>query len=446
MNYNFVEGSIAKKLIRFTMPILLALFLQMLYGAVDLLIVGNFATSADVSAVSIGFQFISVFINLIAGISMGTTIIIGQKIGAKKSEDLGEVIGAGIFLFFIIAIALTFLIGLNGDFFTSMLNAPDESFAKTSQYIRVLAYGSIFLVSYNVLGSIFRGLGDSTTPLIAVIIATVINIILDYILVHIYDMGAYGAAVATVIAQAIAVLFSLFIIMRHEQIFTLKFKDISYSKKYTKETLNLGSPVAINAFLVSLSFTFVLAVVNRLGVYSSAGVGVTERLISFLMLIPLAFSQSIASFVAQNVGAKQHKRASEGMKITIMISLVFAFISMFIALFEGPFLLSFFTKDPNVLPPAFEYLKAYCFDIIFTAFLFPTIGYFNGYGKTKFTLISGTLGAILFRIPLSYLLSLVTPTSIFLIGLGTPTGTIFQLTLTFFYYRHIQKQIRNNKL
>jgi Na+-driven multidrug efflux pump len=234
--------------------------------------------------------------------------------------------------------------------------------------------------------------------------------------------------------------------MRREQIFTLKFKDISYSKKYTKETLNLGSPVAINAFLVSLSFTFVLAIVNKLGVYSSAGVGVTERLISFLMLIPMAFSQSIASFVAQNVGAKEHKRASDGMKITIMISLVFAFFAIFIALFEGPSLLSLFTKDPKVVPPAFEYLKAYCFDIFFTAFLFPSIGYFNGYGKTKFTLISGSIGALLFRIPLCYLLSLVTPSSIFLIGLGTPAGTVFQLLLTFFYYKHLQKQIKNNQL
>lgn len=446
MNYNFLEGSISKKLIKFTIPILIALFLQQLYGAIDLLIVGNFATAADVSAVSIGFQFISIFINLIAGLSMGTTIIIGQKIGAQQSKDLGEVIGAGIFIFFIIALGFTFLIGLNGSFFSSMLNTPDESFAKTSQYISVLAYGSIFLVSYNVLGSIFRGIGDSTTPLIAVIIATIVNIILDILFVHSFQMGSYGAAVATVIAQAVAVLFSLFIITRKKQIFTLRFKDISFHKKYTKQTLSLGSPVAINAFLVTLSFTFVLSIANRFGVYSSAGVGVTERLISFLMLIPMAFSQAIASFVAQNVGAKKHKRASDGVKITILISLAFAFISMFIALVKGPLLLSLFTNNPKVVPPAYEYLKAYCFDIFFTAFLFPSIGYFNGYGKTKFTLISGTAGALLFRIPISYLLSLVTPTSIFLIGLGTPAGTVFQLTISYIYYKHLQKQIKKEQL
>ncbi|MGD6731454.1 MAG: MATE family efflux transporter [Pleomorphochaeta sp.] len=441
MNYNFLEGSIFKKLIKFTLPILVALFLQQLYGAIDLLIVGNFATPADVSAVSIGFQFISIFINLIAGLAMGTTIIIGQKIGAKQSKDLGEVIGAGIFIFFIIAMGFTFLIGLNGDFFASMLNTPDESIAKTSQYISVLALGSIFLVSYNVLGAIFRGIGDSTTPLLAVIMATVINIILDYIFVHFYHMGSFGAAIATVIAQAFAVVFSLFIIKRNKQIFTLKLKHISFNKEYTKKTLSLGSPVAINAFLVTLSFTFVLSIANKFGVYSSAGVGVTERLISFLMLIPMAFSQAIASFVAQNVGAKKHKRASEGLKMTILISLVFAFISMFIALVKGPLLLSMFTNDPNVVPPAFEYLKAYCFDIFFTAFLFPSIGYFNGYGKTKFTLISGSVGALLFRIPISYLLSLVTPTSIFLIGLGTPAGTVFQLIISYYYYIHLQKKI-----
>jgi len=441
MNLNFVEGNIVHKLMKFTFPILVALFLQQLYGAVDLLIVGNFATSSDVSAVSIGFQFISTFINLIAGLSVGTTIIIGQKLGSNKHDDIGSVIGTGVLIFFIIALAITFFVGTKSDFYASILNTPTASFAKTSQYIQVLAYGSIFLVGYNVLGSIYRGLGDSLTPLIAVIIATIVNVVLDYIFVHIYGMGSYGAAIATVIAQGIAVFFSLIIIGKRNNTFTFSFHDIAYHKVYTPLTLKLGAPLSINAFFVSLSFTFILAIANKFGVYVSAGVGVTERLIAFLMLIPMAFGQSIASFVSQNVGAKKYSRASKGLFLSMFISLGFAVISVAISLTKGEQLLGLFTSDFKVIAPAFEYLKAYCFDIVFTSFLFPSIGYFNGYGKTKFTLISGTIGALLFRIPFSYLFSTIVPTSIFLIGLGTPLGTVFQLVVSVFYYKHLKKQI-----
>lgn len=441
MDYNFTEGSISKKLIRFTLPILATLILQILYGAVDLLIVGNFASPGDVSAVSTGAQFMSAFINLIAGLATGTTILIAHKIGAKENKDIGKIIGAGIYIFMIIGILLTLIIGLNGDFFASLINAPPEAFHKTSSYISTLGYGSCFLVAYNILGSIFRGLGDSKTPLYTVILATIINIVLDLIFVRNFHMGAFGAAFATVIAQFASVVFSLIIIVRMKRNFTFSLHDICYNKKYTKSTITIGLPVAVNAFLVSLSFTFILGIVNRFGVIVSAGVGVTERLIGFLMLVPLAFGQTMATFVAQNVGARKHERAKKGMITAIYISLVAAFTMIVISLLYGKEMLGVFSKNEEILVPAFEYLKSYCFDIFFTVFLFTSIGYFNGYGKTKFTMISGLMGALLVRIPLSYFFSTVSPVSIFLIGLGTPIGTFFQLTLSFFYYKHLQKSI-----
>lgn len=441
MDYDFTEGNILKKLIKFTLPILFALILQLLYGAVDLLIVGNFALASDTSAVSTGFQFMSVFINLIAGLAMGSTILIAQKLGSKENKDLGEVIGAGLFIFLIISILMTILLGFNGDFFANLINAPKEAFVKTSSYISVLGFGSVFLVAYNVLGSIFRGLGDSKTPLYTVIIATVINIILDYIFVAIFAAGAFGAAVATVIAQAISVALSIFIIIRKEKIFKISFQDICFHKIYTKKTILLGAPLATNAFLVSLSFTFILGIVNKFGVIASAGVGVTERLIGFLMLIPMSFGQAMASFTAQNVGANKHERAKKGLIVAMSISTIAALIMVAVSLLFGKQMLSIFSKDALVIIPAFEYLKSYCFDIFFTAFLFTLIGFFNGYGSTKFTMISGVVGALLIRIPVSYLFSTVKPVSIFLIGLGTPIGTVLQLILSYFYFRILQKNI-----
>lgn len=446
MDYDFTEGDIRKKLIKFTFPIIGAMLLQQLYGAVDLFIVGNFADSADVSAVSTGFQFISMFIGLISGLSMGTTILISQKLGAKKNEDIGDVIGAGLFIFIIISLIITFAVGLNGTYFADLINAPKEAFIKTSQYISILAFGSLFLVMYNLIGSIFRGLGDSKTPLIAVLIATVINIVLDYIFVARYFMGAEGAAIATVIAQAVSVVFSGFIIAVRDKQFNFSIKSIRYNKKYSGKTLILGSPIAINAFLVTISFTFILAVVNTLGVTASAGVGVTERVIGFLMLIPMAFGQAMASFTAQNVGAGKHDRAKKGLFVAIRVSLIIAVFSIALALTMGRQMLGAFSNDVHVVDAAYLYMQSYCFDIFFTSFLFNSIGYFNGYGKTRFNMIHGVLGAFMFRIPLSYLFSLVTPTSIFLIGLATPCGTLFQLILCFFYYRKLQKEITNGHI
>ena len=442
MKYDFTEGSITKKLFSFVLPILLSLILQQLYGAVDLWAVGKFGTKADSSAVSTGYQLISIFINLVSGLAMGTTIILSNKIGAKEDKDLGVVIGASIFLFFICSIFLTIGLGMNGDSLAKLIKAPSTAFSKTSQYISILGYGSIFLVSYNVLGGIFRGLGDSRTPLIAVGIATVVNIGLDVLFVKGYNMGASGAAIATIIAQAVSVAFSFAVIKLRKNSFEFKINMIQYSEKYTKRIILLGSPVGVNAFLVGFSFTFVLGVANSLGINASAGVGITERLIGFLMLIPMAFGSGLATFVAQNVGANKHKRAKDGMYVSLLISFVVAVLMIAITLIWGEKLLSIFSNDSDVIFAGNEFLKAYCFDIFFTAFLFCYLGYFNGYGKTTFTMICGVTGAFVFRIPLSYLFSLIQPINLFVIGLATPIGTLIQLFMIAFYYHHLQKSIR----
>ena len=442
MKYDFTKGSITKKLILFVLPILLTLVLQQLYGAVDLWAVGKFADKTDSSAVSTGYQLISIFINLVAGFAMGTTIILSNKIGAKDTKDLGEVIGTSIFIFFLFSIVLTLGLGLNGIELANMIKAPTEAFYKTSQYISILGFGSIFLVGYNVLGGIFRGLGDSRTPLIAVVIATVVNIGLDILFVKGFSMGSSGAAIATIIAQAVSVIFSIIVISRKNNGFEFHWKMINYSKKYTNRVLFLGAPVGINAFLVGFSFTFMLGVANTFGVNVSAGVGITERLVVFLFLIPLAFGSALATFVGQNVGANKHQRAKKGLSVSLKISLCFALAMIAFSLLFGKQLIGIFTKDSEVIIAGNEYLKAYCFDIFFTAFLFCYLGYLNGYGKTTFTMICGVTGAFAFRIPLTYAFSLITPTNLFLIGLATPIGTLVELIMIFFYYLHLKKEIK----
>ena len=441
MEFDFTEGKIIKKLLLFMIPIFIALFLQQLYGAVDGVIVGKFSGNANQNAVNTGSQVMGAFINLVGGLSIGTSILLSQAIGEKQREKSGKIIGAGIFIFTFVVIVLTFTLTVFSRNFALLLKSPSESLEATVSYIRILGFGSIFLVSYNVLGGIFRGLGDSTTPLITVFIATIINIILDLVFVKNLGFGAIGAAYATVIAQASSVFLSILIIKMRKFNLNFKLKYIRNDENYTLKTLSLGAPVAINGFLVSFSFVFIQSLANSFGLVIGTGIGVTEKLIGFLLLIPMAFGSGIATYVAQNASALKHKRAMFGVKVSTLFSLIISILIIIYVLVDGKSLIRIFNSDPEVVDVAYLYLKAYSFDIFFTVFLFNSIGYFNGYGKTKFTMISGVLGAFLFRIPLSFLFSKVVPLNVFLIGLGTPAGTLFQIIISIIFFIKMKKDL-----
>jgi len=300
---NFTEGPILGPLLKFAIPVLFALFLQSLYGAVDLMIVGRFAKPADVSGVSTGSQIMMTLTNLVSSLSMGMTVYLGQKIGEKKADEGGDIVANGIMLFFSIGIALTVLIPVFASGLASIMNAPQEAFDLTVTYIRICGLGVIVIIAYNLIGSIFRGLGDSMTPLVTVLIACICNIIGDLVLVAGFHMGTKGAAIATVGAQFISVIISLFLISKKELPFTLSRSCFSVQKDHIRKILFIGTPIALQDFLVGISFLVILAIVNSLGLIASAGVGVSQKVCGFIMLIPSAFAQAMSAFVSQNRGA-----------------------------------------------------------------------------------------------------------------------------------------------
>ena len=308
-NTSFTEGKILKPLILFAFPVLLALFLQAMYGAVDLLIVGKFASSADVSAVSTGSQIMTTLTNLISSFAMGTTILLGQQIGSGKKEEGGRTVGTAIVMFAAIAVVMSIIMVVFAPSISQIMNAPEEAFQKTVDYIRICGGGMLVIVAYNLIGCIFRGLGDSKTPLITVAIACVFNIAGDLILCAGFHMGTQGAAIATVFAQIVSVVVSFFLICKKELPFTVKNKNIRIHKVYLKKMVGFGAPIALQDLLVSISFLIILAIVNSMGVIASAGVGVAEKVCAFIMLISSAFMQSMSAFVAQNYGAGQITRA-----------------------------------------------------------------------------------------------------------------------------------------
>lgn len=440
MQNSFTEGKILGPLLKFTIPVVLALVLQSLYGAVDLLVVGQFATSADVSAVSTGSQIMSTITNVIAGLSMGTTILLGQLIGEDKKREAGQAMGASIVFFIIVAILFSILMLVNVTGICTIMNAPEEAFDMTKQYVAICSAGMIFIVAYNVLGSLFRGIGNSRLPLVSVAIAAVINIFGDLFLVSVMHMGAAGAAIATVTSQGIAVLISIFIVTKIQLPFAFEKNDIRFDKSITKKVFNFGFPLALSDLLVGLSFLVIVAIVNQFGVIASAGVGVAEKVCAFIMLVPSAFGQSMAAFVAQNYGAKKLDRAHLGLRYGLIVSFVLALLMAYMSYFHGDVLCGLFSNDAEVVAAGWEYLKAYAIDCFFTAIFFNMGGFFNGCGYTKFVMAENLIGALCFRVPVSYLMSLIRPVRIFYIGLATPCSSLAQVVMCVLYMQLVAKK------
>lgn len=439
---NFTEGKIFSPLIRFALPVLLALFLQAMYGAVDLLIVGRFGgDNADVfvSAVSTGSQIMMTLTVVVTGLAMGLTVYVGEKIGAGRRGEAGEIIGSGISLFGIISLILTVVMVSASSALAKVMQAPVEAFDNTVWYVTICSAGTLFIVAYNLVGSIFRGIGDSKIPLLTVAIACVLNIVGDLLFVAVFKMGAVGAALATVFAQAISVVLSLVIIRKRKLPFDFSRKNLRPDAIHIKNILRLGTPIALQDLLVSISFLVILAIVNNLGLTESAGVGVAEKVCAFIMLIPSAFMQSMSAFVAQNIGALKYERAKKALWYGIASSLAVGIVVGYFSFFHGEILAGIFAKDSSIILTAAEYLKAYAIDCMLTAFLFCFMGYFNGCGNTTFVMIQGIIGGICVRLPVSWAMSRIMPVSLFRIGLATPISSAVQIILCIFFFVVVQR-------
>lgn len=431
---DFTEGRILPQLLSFAFPVLLALFLQAMYGAVDLLVVGQFASSVDVSAVSTGSQIMHSITTVITGLAMGITILVGQKIGEKRPDEAGIVIGNGICLFGVLALIITVVMVAGSEVAATIMHAPEEAYEQTVAYIRICSAGTVFIVAYNLLGSIFRGIGDSKMPLITVAIACVVNIVGDLFFVSVVHLGAAGAAIATVMAQAVSVLLSLLIIRKRALPFTFQRSDIRFGKKNIVKILTLGTPIAFQELLVGISFLVIIAIVNSMGVIASAGVGVAEKLCGFIMLVPSSFMQSMSAFVAQNMGAKKPERANKALVCGIGTSVLAGCLLFYLGFFHGDLLSAIFSKDAEVIAASADYLKAYAIDCLFTAFMFCFVGYFNGCGQTFFVMLQGIIGAFCVRIPVAFLISHMADVTLFRLGLATPCSTIVQIVLCVGYF------------
>ena len=391
---DFTQGSILKKLAYFMIPILGALVLQAAYGAVDLLVVGRFGSTSGLSAVSTGSQVLNLVTFVVTQLAMGITVLIARYLGEKRSEAIGPVIGGAVVVFALISAGLFVLMVCFARPISVLMQAPAEAVELTSGYVRICGSGIFFIVAYNLLSSVFRGLGDSRSPLLFVLIACVVNVIGDLALVAGLHMDAAGAALATVFAQAVSVVCAVVMLVKKGLPFTITKKDFRLNPQCRK-FLGIGLPLALQEFLTQVSFLALCAFVNRLGLEASSGYGVACKIVNFAMLIPSALMQSMASFVSQNVGAGNTKRAKRAMFTGIGVGLVFGCAVFALVMLKGDVLAGFFSTDAAVVQKGFEYLKGFAPETILTAVLFSMIGYFNGNDKTLWVMVQGLVQTLL---------------------------------------------------
>ncbi|HAM78432.1 MAG TPA: MATE family efflux transporter [Treponema sp.] len=437
---DFTQGSIAGKLVAFMLPVLLSLVLQSLYGAVDMLIVGRFGTTAGISGVAVGGNVMNLFTMLLNAITMGVTVLLGNYIGAKRFELVNKLLSNAVVFFLTLSLLLTALIVPLARPLAIAMQTPEESIELTVQYIRICGAGFIFITFYNFISAMLRGMGDSNTPLIFVAIACAVNVAGDLLLVAGLKMNVAGAAIATVAAQAVSVALSLIIIKKRSIPFKIEKKNLNFGSEIPK-FIKLGLPLTIQGALTNFSFLALCAFVNRLGLDASSGYGVAQKIQGFIMLLPICLMQSMAPFVAQNVGAANEKRAKSGLLIGQGIGAAVGLPVMIAIFFFGDRVASIFTEDPAVIKRAFEFLRGFSLEAVVTCILFSYLGYFNGHSKSLFVMIQGLLQTFLLRLPVSYFMSIRENASLTGIGAAAPTATVFGIILCFVYYKWLGRSL-----
>ena len=436
---DFTQGSILKKLVFFMLPVLGALILQAAYGAVDLLVVGRFGSTSGLSAVSTGSQVLNLVTFVIIQFAMGITVLIARYLGEKRPEQIGSVIGGAVLVFTCISIGLFILMVCFARPISILMQAPTEAVDLTADYVRICGSGIFFIVAYNLMSAIFRGLGDSKSPLLFVLVACIVNVAGDLVLVAGFHKDAAGAALATVLAQALSVVFAVVLLVKKELPFAIKKSDFRFNPQ-CKKFLKIGLPLALQECLTQLSFLALCAFVNRLGLEASSGYGVACKIVNFAMLVPSALMQSMASFVSQNVGAGKSKRAKRSMSTGIGVGLVVGCFVFALVFLKGDVLSGFFSTDVNVIQNGFAYLKGFAPETILTAVLFSMIGYFNGNDKTLWVMTQGLIQTLLVRLPMAYIMSIQPNASLTKIGLAAPVSTAVGIMLNVGFYVYLNRK------
>lgn len=433
-------GNVRNNLIKFALPYMLAAFMQTFYGMADLMIVGLYNDASTTTAVSIGSQVMHMITVIILGFAMGTTVHVGRCVGAKDKDESSKIVSNSVYLFSIIAFILTVSLLLLTKPITKVMSTPIEAVTQTNSYLFICFAGIPFITAYNVISSIFRGAGDSKRPMIFVAIACISNIILDFLFIGYLGLGATGAALGTVFGQIISVIISLFAIRKIDFGFELKIKGAKLNRDSLSKILYVGSPIALQDGLIQIAFIVITIIANSRGLIAAASVGIVEKIICFMFLIPSSYLSAISAITAQNMGAGKPERARQSLYYGLLITGAWGLFCGIYNQFLPHTIVTLFTKDTAVLPAGCEYLRSYSFDTFFAAFHFCFSGYFCGVEKSKISFIHNMISVALIRIPGTYFFSKWWPDTLYPMGWAAPLGSLLSAIICFLFYIYYTKK------
>lgn len=421
---NLTNGSILGNIVSFSLPYLLSYFLQTLYGLADLFVVGQYCEVSSTTAVSVGSQVMHMLTVIVIGLAMGTTVNTAQSVGANDEQRIRKVVGNTITLFLVFSLVLaTGLIGWV-DGIVSLMSTPVEAVVETTSYLTICFVGIPFIVAYNIIASIYRGMGDSKTPMYFIAIACVVNIALDYLLIGHFSMGAAGAALATVLSQTVSVLVALMVMGRNRSGIRINRADLKPQREVMGKLLNVGVPVALQDGFVQIGFVVIMIIANQRGVIDAAAVGIVEKFIGILFLVPSAMLSTVSTVCAQNLGAGKIDRAIRTLWMANGIVVGFGTCCAFFFQTYPEMAVSLFTDDAQVIVQGCEYLRGYVWDCVFAGIHFCFSGFFCACGWSIVSFAHNAISIVVARVPLAYLASILYPATLFPMGLATVTGSV----------------------
>jgi len=420
---NLSEGSVLKKLIVFSLPFLASNLIQSLYNVADMLVVGKFCGPESMSGVNIGGQVTFILTNIIIGFSVGATVLIGQYIGAGNREALKKVISTILTLLIGLGLVITVIMLIFKGYVLDLIQTPPESYGESDRYLTVTLAGIVFIFVYNALSAILRGMGDSKSPFYFITIACLTNIVLDLIFVAVFDWAAWGAAFATVISQGLSVVLCVIYMIKRKFQFDFKPSSFKIDKEQLKLIFKIGLPTSIQNGVTSMSFLFLTAIINTIGVTASAAAGAVGKFNSFVFMPSIAMSASVSTMSAQNIGAGRLDRAVRACKIGIVFSACISYTLFAVVQIFPENIISIFGKDADMIKAGVTYMRAFSFDFLIIPFIFCLNGLFIGGGHTMFTLVNSMISAVLLRVPVCYIFAVVFDRGLAGVGLGAPVAS-----------------------
>lgn len=429
MEIDATRGSVWKTMGRFALPYLCSYFLQTLYGMADLFIIGQFEGAASITAVSIGSQVMHMVTVMLVGLAMGTTVTIAQAVGGGKREQAAWATGNTLTLFLGCSLVLAALLTFLAQPIAALMHTPAEAVPGTVEYLTICFLGIPFITAYNIISAIFRGLGNSRSPMIFIAIACAVNIFLDYLFMGIFQMGPAGAALGTTLSQAVSVAISVFMIRWYHLGISLRKEHLEPQREVIRKLLRIGVPIALQDGFIQVAFLVITVIANERGITDAAAVGIVEKIISFVFLVPSSLLSTVSALGAQNIGAHKPERARAILQDALKAAAAFGIFMILVMQPAAPYFVGAFTREPAVIRAGAPYLRGYIVDVLFAGFHFSYSGYFCAWGRSEFSFIHNVISIVLARIPLVYAASKAFPDTLLPMGLATAGGSLVSVLI-----------------